>query len=215
MNLFDVRSSLTSFGNVNQYLLFINPVMYKHWTRYSQHSHSSLLVYTGTTSMSCRNFSNFAFARLFVNVSATISPVGQYTTSICFRAMTSRIKWYLTSMCFVFGWSFGFRARAIQPWLSSKTVVGVVCCRPMSWSKCRSHITSCAAEHNEIYSASVDERAVIGCFFDRHEIVPLPRRNTWPEVDFREIEHPAQSESEYPCKTKSLDCVNFSFLRKV
>jgi hypothetical protein len=48
-----------------------------------------------------------------------------------------------------------------------------------------------------IYSASVDDKAIVACFRDPHVIAALPARKTYPEVDL----YPsalAYAASEYP-----------------
>src|SRR6266851_4811762 len=42
-----------------------------------------------------------------------------------------------------------------------------------------------AASDNATYSASVDESAIVDCFFDLHVMAPPPARKTYPDVDFK------------------------------
>ena len=46
------------------------------------------------------------------------------------------------------------------------------------------------------YSASVEERETVDCFFEDQEIGLEPRKTNIPVVDFRSVGLPAQSASE-------------------
>ena len=68
-------------------------------------------------------------------------------------------------MCFVREWNFGFLHIAITPWLSSFMQVGCFWVNPKSFSNERNHIASCNAKFAATYSASIEDRAIIGCFY--------------------------------------------------
>ena len=61
-----------------------------------------------------------------------------------------------------------------------------------------SHIASFAARIRAMYSASVDNRVTVDCFFEHQLIGPPLSMKIKPEVDFRLFVLPAQSKSEYP-----------------
>ena len=55
-----------------------------------------------------------------------------------------------------------------------------------------------------MYSASHDDNATVGCFLHFHEIGPLPRVTTNPEVERRLSVSFAQSESVYDTNCPSV-----------
>src|SRR4051794_18370070 len=55
-----------------------------------------------------------------------------------------------------------------------------------------------------MYSASVVDKAIVGCLLQFHEIAPTPTKNTYPVVDRRSLASPAQSASQYPRKAMCL-----------
>ena len=75
-------------------------------------------------------------------------------------------------------------------------VVLLVC--KISLSTLESHIASLEAVHDEIYSASTEERAMELCFIERHDTAPPHMMKAKPSVDLRVSLQPAQSESQYP-----------------
>ena len=107
-------------------------------------------------------------------------------------------EWYRSCICFVLGWSPGFLASAIAPWLSPKSVVGCVCLNPSCSSKFLSQITSCVARVQAMYSASVEESAGEDCNLLLQLTADPHILNTYPLVDLRVSSSPAQSESVYP-----------------
>ena len=69
---------------------------------------------------------------------------------------------------------------------------------PSSIKSSRSHVASFAARVRVMYSASVDNRTIVDCFFEHQLTGPLLSMKIKPEVDFWLSLSPAQSESEYP-----------------
>ena len=72
--------------------------------------------------------------------------------------------------------------------------------RLKSWRRCHVynilHVTSKSA----IYLDSVDDRAMMLCFFGDYEMAPVPRNMAYPLIDFLSLESPAKSASEYAYK---------------
>lgn len=54
-----------------------------------------------------------------------------------------------------------------------------------------------------MYSASVDERAMVGCRRDFHDTGELPKQKMNPVVDLQSSHCSAQSESEWPVRVIS------------
>src|SRR5229473_2033261 len=92
---------------------------------------------------------------------------------------------------------------AIDPLLSPRIMVGKVCLNPSSLNRFLSHQASCAASDKAIYSASVDDSAVIDCFLECQVIAPLAIMKMYLVVDFCSSEF-ANAASTYP--RKGLGC---------
>ena len=60
------------------------------------------------------------------------------------------------------------------------------------------HMASLQDSVHAIYSASVDDKATVGCFLDFQVIAAFPRIKAYPDVDFRVLISLAQSESQQP-----------------
>src|SRR5712671_4250489 len=73
---------------------------------------------------------------------------------------------------------------AIDPSLSPRIMVGKVCLNPSSLNRFLSHWASCTASDKAIYSASVDNSAVIDCFLECQVIAPPAIMKMYPVVDF-------------------------------
>ena len=54
-----------------------------------------------------------------------------------------------------------------------------------------------------LYSASAEESALATYFLLDQQMGPPPNMTTYPEVEFRSIESPTQSESVYPTSSSS------------
>src|SRR6478736_9243915 len=103
-------------------------------------------------------------------------------------------------MCLVLVWNCGFFDIAIAPWLSPKITVVFSSGTSLysfnsSWSRARSQTASFVAAVCPMYSASHEDRATVLCLFELQLIAPVPRLNTYPDVDLRVSRSPAQSES--------------------
>ena len=66
-----------------------------------------------------RTILNLSLGTAFVKISAFWLSVGIYITAISWLATYSRIKWNLTSMCFVLLWNSGFFSNLTALWLST------------------------------------------------------------------------------------------------
>lgn len=89
----------------------------------------------------------------------------------------------------------------------SKTLIKACCLlglsNPSSVRRRRSHIAFFAMKVNAIYSASVDDKVIMACFFKYQLIDPPLSMKIKLQVDFQSFLFPAQSESKYP-STSSL-----------
>src|SRR4051794_1915166 len=97
-------------------------------------------------------------------------------------------------MYFVCGWSPGFFARAITPWLSPIILVGIICLYPSCSKSCHNQIASCAVHVHAMYLASVDESAGESWSLLLHEMAAPQAKNMNPPVDQHVSRSPAQSE---------------------
>src|SRR5436189_4895661 len=96
----------------------------------------------------------------------------------------------------------GFLTRASAPWLSPLICATYGCFpiylgKPMSFRTCTIHWLCFAHDDIAIYSDSVLEVATEVCFLLPHEIGPLYRIPTCPDVLLRSVLSPAQSASKY------------------
>lgn len=80
--------------------------------------------------------------------------------------------------------------------LSQKMVAGVEMVICKSLLNCVSHSTLLVVVARALYSASVDDREMIICFFVFHETKAFPRKTQKPVTDFCVSAHAAQSASE-------------------
>ena len=126
-----------------------------------------------------------------VRMSAVISFVGQKCISICFLLISWRIQCILILMCFILLWCSGFRRTLSADWLSTLNGDGPWTLKPSSPSSERIQMTSRPAIDADTYSASVDELAMVTCFFADQLTAPLPILIKNPEVDFLVSRHPA------------------------
>jgi len=78
------------------------------------------------------------------------------------------------------------------------------CTYPTCANSCLSQITSFVHWLVAIYSASVVDNAMVGCFLHFHEMAPRPTRNTYPVIDHRSLVSLSQSTSQNPLKAISL-----------
>ena len=114
---------------------------------------------------------------MLVRISRGLSSMCTFTSSISLSSSTSQMKWYFTTVCFVFAWNTGFFANMIALWLSQCNV-GTSTEIPKSPTSRASHIASLHASHAAIYSASVVDMDVQFCKRDRQETAPPVKLKT-------------------------------------
>ncbi len=73
--------------------------------------------------------------------------------------------------------------RILAPQLSMKTSVAFGCSCSSPDRRFRIHTASFVAGHAAMYSASVDDVAVVACFFDIQDTSPDPREKQYPDTD--------------------------------
>ena len=82
-------------------------------------------------------------------------------------------------------------------WIMTRSSFAGVGWRKLSSSNSFLNYIACVvALELTIYLASVEDKATVSCFFEDHATAPPPRRNTYPETDWRLIIDDAQSASE-------------------
>src|SRR6266850_1506467 len=64
-------------------------------------------------------------------------------------------------------------------------IVGVLSGKPNSLCRFLNQQASHAASDRAMYSASVDDSAIISCFLDHHVIAPPAAKKTYPDVDLQ------------------------------
>ena len=106
-------------------------------------------------------------------------------------------------MCLARWWNCGFLAIATAPSLSLKISVGRTCLYPSSPNSDRSQQASCVASDKATYSASVDDKAIVNCFFDHQVMAPLAAMKMYPVVDFHSSRLPYAT-SVYPWNVSDL-----------
>ena len=92
---------------------------------------------------------------------------------------------------------------AMQLWLSHRNTVASSCCIPMCHRILLSQIASHDAKHVALYSAYVEDSAIVGCFLLIQENTPKPKEKQYLEIDFLESTSLAQSELQCPIKEVS------------
>ena len=65
-----------------------------------------------------------------------------------------------------------------------------------SWNKVSSQANSTAVEAKARYSASMEDRETVGCFFEDQDMGLEPRKTNYPVVDLRPVGSPTQSALE-------------------
>ena len=137
-----------------------------------QHSHLLSVYSLVRTPSFPENKECFAKGRFLVRTSEKFSLVGICTNSTERSSRHWRMKWCLMSMCLVRLWWTGFKARSIDPLLSTCIDRGDCCLNPSSEKRVRSQIPCLEASEMAMYSASVEERATVGCFLDAQQMLP-------------------------------------------
>lgn len=73
----------------------------------------------------------------------------------------------------------------IEPLLSPLMSVGSDCSSPNSLYRLLNQQASRPASESATYSASVEDNAIVVCFFYLHIIAPPADMKTYPDIDFR------------------------------
>jgi hypothetical protein len=94
-------------------------------------------------------------------------------------------------MCFVRAWKTGLDARARVESLSDQRIGGLGRKIPKSLRTIRIHKSSDVVEARLRYSASVDERDTVFCFFETQVMGVEPRKTILLDVDRRLTGFPA------------------------
>ena len=89
-------------------------------------------------------------------------------------------------MCLAQECATGFQDRAMQAWLSPKSVVAKIWVKPISERRVRSQMASLVAFEAAIYSDSAVESATVGCFLEDQETIPPATLKTNPPIDLLE-----------------------------
>ena len=72
--------------------------------------------------------------------------------------------------------------------------------KPRDFRRFQSHMASFAPWQLVVYSASVLDVTMVGCFLELQDIRPELRLNGYPEIEQRELTHAPQSESTHPMR---------------
>lgn len=129
----------------------------------------------------------------FFSKSACISAVGTYCKLKFPANICSRIQWYWTSMCFDRAWKTGFSAKAMALSLLFRVGKAVGRLRHKYSKIVHSHARSFPASTVALYSASVEDRLIVGCFLDIQLTAPPFSVNAYPVVERLVTGSPAQS----------------------
>ena len=95
----------------------------------------------------------------------------------------------------------GFQDRAMQAWLSPKSVVANIWAKPISERRVQSQMASLVAFEAAIYLDSAVESMMVGCFLEDQETIPPATLKTNPPIDLLESRSWAQSESVHPTRS--------------
>ena len=108
----------------------------------------------------------------FINTSAVCSRSWQFWISRMLSFMRSWTQWCWMVMCLVCWWNCGLCVKVTDPSLSPHIIVGNLWGNPSSAYKFLSQVTLHPVLDNATYSDSVEDRAIMVCFFDFHVIAP-------------------------------------------
>ena len=109
-----------------------------------------------------------------------------------------------TSICLVREWYVELFASAMHPWLSHMMDIGPSYTYPTSTKSCLRQTASFIQWSMAMYSASVVDNVMVGCFLHFHEMNLMPTKNTFPMVDSRSYASPPQFALQNPLKAISL-----------
>ena len=133
------------------------------------------LAHTGTERLLCLNPScplnleNFICPKAFVNISAGFSAPSTKYNFASLSSIHCQTKWYRISMCLnLFPWT-GLDPKKMDPWLSPLIGTGPTFI-PSSDKRVLIHLACLQQSHKAIYSASVDDKAMVFCARDCQEI---------------------------------------------
>lgn len=99
-------------------------------------------------------------------------------------------------MCLVCAWNTGLEAKARAEILSHQITGHVGRKTQRSRRSAQIQESSAAEWTRDLYSASVDERATICCFFAHQETGLEPKNTQYPVIERRSMGSPAQSAFE-------------------
>lgn len=83
--------------------------------------------------------------------------------------------WQSISICLVHSWNMRFEAICIAAWLSQNRLVGLIRWISRSSSNWCIQQVSIVVSAIALYSTSADDREIVGCFFDFHDMSASPR----------------------------------------
>ena len=132
--------------------------------------------------------------RFLVNISVGFWSVGTKCNEICPSDIFSQIKWKRISMCFVrLSWT-GLEALNIAPWLSPQSGIALIVI-PSSFKNERIQTNCLDVSERDIYSTSVDDRAIVFCTLLFQEIAAPLSNIKYLVLDHRDVLSDAQSAS--------------------
>jgi len=139
---------------------------------------------TGASPMPSMCFLCLERGSALVKTSAVCSGSQQLSTFMVPCYTCSHTQCQRISMCFDLLWNWGFFVKVIAPSLSPSTSVSDSLGRsPSSLYKLCNQQASCADSESATYSASVEDNAVVICFFELQVIALSATRKTYPVVD--------------------------------
>ena len=156
------------------------------------------IVHYIDTRISLHRYWKVSFANGFVKMSASWSSDLQKSKQISLLFTNSLMKWNLMSMCLALLWNTWFFDNAMAELLSQKMVVGPWWLCDKSFNTLLIETAWHAALVTATYSAFVEDRVTMGCFFEACETTPVPKWNVYPNVFSLSYVLPPLSLSIYP-----------------
>jgi hypothetical protein len=111
------------------------------------------------------------------------------------------MMWYLTLMCLVCWWNFGFHTNRITTWLLLHNSIKTTCPYPRSPNNLRIQVISLVATCVAIYSTFVVFPMVQSYLCEPHVIGPPLNTNRKLDQDFQSFKSMAKLASQYECET--------------